>query len=548
MVPAGKGDLARIDGRWVTTHRACVTTGTGSFVLPDAASVDIAGTKSADLYMHQAQVVAAVRDGARSILLADEPGLGKTATSLVSSAAAGAQRVLVVCPAVVKVAWEREAQRWLDGARVQVLAGRKASPIAPETRVIVINYDILGSWAPTLLASGVDALIVDEAHMIKDGRAARSKAVEGLASALPAGALRMLLTGTPIPNRPIDLAHPLKVVGMLEHVGGFWAFAKRYCQAHEGDYGWDMTGADHLDELHEKLLSAGMVRRRKSDAVDLPSRTVVDVPVELTGPAARTVATAQAALVDRLADAVHAAAKRANNDRIDGEPIVVIDDALIRGVVVGSLGGGGAAFEELAALRVALGEAKALLVAQLARDLAESSKEPVVVMVHHRSVQDALAADLADLGVVRIAGGQDAQVRQAQIDHFQEGQAMVAVCSIQAAGVGITLHAASQMVLGELPWTAAAQDQAIDRIHRIGQDRPVTAWRIIAAGTLDERMAELISEKAAIGLAAIDGGVTAAGSEELGALDALVDLVVAALAQPRKRKVRKARAAKAVAA
>jgi SNF2 family DNA or RNA helicase len=114
--------------------------------------------------------------------------------------------------------------------------------------------------------------------------------------------------------------------------------------------------------------------------------------------------------------------------------------------------------------------------------------------------------------------------------------------------VGIALHAASQVVLGELPWTAAAQDQAIDRVHRIGQDRPVTAWRIIASGTLDERMAELIGEKAAIGLAAIDGGVVAAGSEELGALDALVDLVTAALAQPRKRKARKARTPKAAAA
>jgi SNF2 family DNA or RNA helicase len=171
-----------------------------------------------------------------------------------------------------------------------------------------------------------------------------------------------------------------------------------------------------------------------------------------------------------------------------------------------------------------------------------------VVMVHHRDVQAAIATELDDLGVVRITGGQGTTTRQTAIDAFQDRQAQVAVCSIQTAGVGIALHAASQVVLGELPWTAAAQDQAIDRVHRIGQDRPVTAWRIIASGTLDERMAELIGEKAAIGLAAIDGGVVAAGSEELGALDALVDLVTAALAQPRKRKARKARTPKAAAA
>lgn len=520
-IPAGSDvQLTKLPtGGWYARHPEGYCAGEeppATFAIPAVETVEVEGTPSDELYAHQAAVVAAVKDGARSILLADEPGLGKTATALIASAAAGAERVLVIAPAVVKIAWQREAATWLPGRTVQVLNGRKASAIADDTDVVIINYDVLTAWQESLAAWAPQALIVDEAHMIKNSRAARAKAVAEIAEALPADALRMLLTGTPIPNAPIDLAHPLRVLGVLDAVfGGFWPFAKRYAGAFHSGYGWDMSGATNLEELHEKLVGSCMVRRRKADVLDLPERLIVDVPVELTGAGARGVKAAQKALVDVLVAAVREVAPETR----------ALTPAMVGAVVRAAISSKGGAFAELAALRRELGAAKADLVVAQAEDLLEAG-EPVVVMVHHREVQDLVAAALADHGVVRIHGGQDPEDRQAAIDQFQAGDASVCVASIQAAGVGITLHRASQVIIGELPWTAAAQTQAIDRVHRIGQDEPVTAWRVIAAATLDERMAEVIGRKAGISLAAVDGGDQATGEEELTAAAILTELVL----------------------
>lgn len=523
-IPAG-GDveLTKLpSGGWYARHLQGYCEGEeppAAFTIPDVDAVDIPGTPSSDLYAHQAAVVAAVQGGARSILLADEPGLGKTATALIASAAAGADRVLVIAPAVVKIAWQREAGRWLPGRTVQVLNGRKASAIAAGTDVVIINYDILTAWQSQLTAWAPQALSVDEAHMVKNSKSARAKAVAEIAEALPTGALRMLLTGTPIPNAPIDLAHPLRVLGVLDPVfGGFWPFAKRYAGAFHSGYGWDLSGATNLDELHDKLKSSCMVRRRKADVLDLPERMIVDVPVELTGAAGKGVRAAQRALVDVLVAAVREVIPETK----------AATPAMVGAVVRAAISSKGAAFAELAALRRELGAAKAGLVVAQAEDLLEAG-QPVVVMVHHHDVQDLVATALAAHGVVRIHGGQTPEARQAAIDAFQAGEASVCVASIQAAGVGITLHRASQVVIGELPWTAAAQDQAIDRVHRIGQDAPVTAWRVIAAATLDERMASIIGRKAGISLAAVDGGDQAAEEDALTAAEILTELVLGRL-------------------
>lgn len=196
-------------------------------------------------------------------------------------------------------------------------------------------------------------------------------------------------------------------------------------------------------------------------------------------------------------------------------------------------------------IRKTLGVAKISLIIAQVEDLVGSG--PVVVFAHHRDVQDAVAEALQESGVVRIAGGQAAEERQAAIDAFQAGEAQVAVCSIQAAGVGITLSAASQVVIGEIPWTAASQSQAIDRVHRIGQDRSVTAWRILAAGTLDEKLAGAVAAKADISAQAIDGQesdpVQGGSPAQAMAEDLLTDV---RKALPAARRARKAAVALAV--
>ncbi len=520
-VEAGEGTVSKGPGGWLTEHAkyGCPGKQKPVFTLPAIDAVAIPGTASTELFAHQAQVVAAVQRGQRKIYLADEPGLGKTAVAAISLAAAGSRRAVIVVPAVVKVNWGREIDRWTPGRKASTLATKTASPIDPATEIVIVNYDILAAHLPSILAWRPDALIADEAHYVKDKKAARTKVVAAIAEAV-GGGLKMYLSGTPIPNRPIELAEPLKQLGMLEKFGGFWEFATHYCEATRTSFGWDMGGAANLGELNSKLLAAGMVRRLKADVLDLPERTVLDLPVALDAKAAGGVKTAQKAMVAKLVLAVKDFAKT--------QPLSY---ALIRRVVGGTLAGE-AGFTELSALRRALGVAKISLTVAQAEDLLESG--PVVVFAHHREVVDAIAAQLTEAGskVGTIIGGQSASARQAVVDGFQQGTLDVVVASIEAAGLGITLHRANQVVVGELPWTASAQTQAIDRVHRIGQDSPVTAWRIIADDTLDGKLASTVARKASIAAQAIDGTEDDGAEDGEGVADVIAALVAKAMKVP----------------
>lgn len=376
-----------------------------------------------------------MQDGTRSLYLADEPGLGKTAHAAISLVAAGSRRAVIVVPAVVKTNWEREIEMWTPGRSTIVVEGRKAVSVPLGTRVVIINYDILSAHLDSILAWSPDALIVDEAHYVKERKSARTKAVAAIAERVGDG-LKMYPSGTPVPNRPIELAEPLSHLGLLESLGGFWTFAKRYAQAHHDGYGWKMTGAANLDELHAKLVCVGMVRRRKSEVTDLPERTVIDLPVTLSGDGARDVRAAQAALTKRLVAAIKEQAKE------DGIKLKDISFELVR-TVVGRELSGSVGFEEIAALRKLIGIGKVDLIVAQTESLLQSGA--VVVFAHHRSVVDGIQEALSAAGhrVGVIIGGQAAAVRQEVIDGFQNGDLDVVFASIEASGVGITLHRAS---------------------------------------------------------------------------------------------------------
>src|SRR5699024_5993528 len=178
-----------------------------------------------------------------------------------------------------------------------------------------------------------------------------------------------------------------------------------------------------------------------------------------------------------------------------------------------------------------IGQAKASLAADYAAQLVHSVGK-VVFFAKHIDVMDTAEQVLTEAGLrtVSIRGDQSSKARQEAIDAFQnDPEVAVAVCSLTAAGVGLNLHAASNVVLGELSWTAAEQGQAIDRVHRIGQESSVTAWRILAAHTIDTKIAELIDSNQGLAARALDGDDTETGSMDSVQLDALIHLMRAAL-------------------
>jgi SNF2 family DNA or RNA helicase len=275
------------------------------------------------------------------------------------------------------------------------------------------------------------------------------------------------------------------------------------------------------------------VRRRKLEvAADIPARRIADLPVELDGRAGRSIRAAERDLASRMvAQYETALASRSAGAEVDG-----IDHDLVRRIARSELKDATTAQsgENVFTMMRHIGQAKAELAADYAAQLARSVGK-VVFFAKHIDVMDAAQEMFAQRGVrfSSIRGDQTPRVRQANIDAFvNDPDVAIAVCSLTAAGVGLNLQVASNIVLAELSWTNAEQTQAIDRSHRIGQAEPVTAWRIIAAQTIDARIAELIDSKAGLAARALDGSDEEVSSSAGVQLDALVALLTDALRAP----------------
>jgi SNF2 family DNA or RNA helicase len=275
----------------------------------------------------------------------------------------------------------------------------------------------------------------------------------------------------------------------------------------------------------------GIVRRRKVDvASDIPARRIADMPVELEGALGRSIRSAEQLLARRLVKRYQSALEA----RDPGVVVKGIDHELVRRVASwerqDTKDDGDGTGENVFSMMRRIGQAKAVLAADYTAQLARSAGK-VVFFAKHIDVMDAAEQTFAQRGIgySSVRGGQTSKARQASIEAFQnDPEIAVAVCSLSAAGVGLNLQVASNVVLAELSWTSAEQTQAIDRVHRIGQDQPVTAWRIIAAQTIDARIAELIGDKAGLAARALDGEDTEALAVDV-QLEALVSLLTDAL-------------------
>lgn len=419
----------------------------------------------------------------RRAFLADEQGLGKTIEALAALEAADAFPAVVVCPASLKLNWLREIAHWLPSRSARTLSGTLAAGPAPAPAdVTVVNYDIVAARLEELAALRPRALVLDEAHYCKNVAAKRTQAVQRLSAAVSRDGLVLALTGTPVVNRPAELISQLRILGRLEDFGSGARFGERF------------RGPDAHVRLHWHLRSRCFVRRLKADVLpQLPAKTRAVVPVELDNEAEYRLAESDLVawlrtqpLDLRELDARVAAALRA--------------ERLVR----------------LNALKLLAARGKLRGALAWVHDFL-SSGEPLVVFAAHREIQRALLERFP--AALHILGEDSPAARDAALRAFQDGAgAGLIVCSIEVAGQGLTLTRSSNVAFLELAWTPAKHEQAEDRCHRIGQQDAVTAYYLLAAGTMDETISTLLERKRAVIGAVTDGRQ----DDEEGVVDALV--------------------------
>jgi superfamily II DNA or RNA helicase len=404
---------------------------------------------------------------ARRAFLADEQGLGKTVEALAALEADGAFPAIVVCPASMKLGWQREAERWLPHRSVTVVEGRPAVP--PSGDITILNYEILAAHRDALARRRPRALVIDESHYCKNPHAKRTQAVRRLAAAVAPDGLRLALTGTPVLNHADELISQLRVLGRIEDFGSGARFSRQF------------RGRLSEERLHWHLRRRCFVRRLKADVLpQLPAKRQVVVPVALTN-----------ATEYRLAE----------RDVIEWLRTQPLDLSELNSRIAATLRA-----ERLAQLgtlqRLAARGKLAAALAWIADFLA--SGEALVVFARHVEVQEAVVERFPD--ALHLLGADSLRAREAAIAAFQDpdGPKLI-VGATRVAAQGITLTRASNVAFLELEWTPAMHDQAEDRCHRIGQHDAVTAWYLLAAGTIDETMARLIQRKREHVAAVTDG-------------------------------------------
>ena len=416
---------------------------------------------------------------ARRSFLADEQGLGKTVQALAALEEDDAYPAVVVCPASLKLNWMREIERWLPHRTATVLSGTARADVSHD--IVVLNYEVVHGHRERLLLRRPRALVLDESHYCKNPRAKRTQATRKLADGLPKDALRLALSGTPVLNRPDELVSQLRIIGRLEDFGSGARFARRF------------RGIGAEERIHWHLRRRCFVRRLKSEVLpQLPAKRQAVVPVELDNE--REYRLAERDVIAWLRE-----------QPLDLSELDAKIAAALRAERLAQLN----TLKRLAA-RGKLEPALAWIHTFLA------SGERLVVFAHHAEIQEALLDRFPD--AAHILGRDSVAQREAAVQAFQaEDGPQLIVGSTQVASQGITLTRASNVAFLELEWTPAIHDQAEDRCHRIGQHDAVTAWYLLAAGTIDETMAELIARKRGVVGAVTDGRA----AEDVGVVDAV---------------------------
>ena len=467
---------------------------------------------SKGLYPHQIEGIAFLL-GRRRALLADDMGLGKTRQSVIAMVEAeGEGPYLVICPASIKRNWAREIEIVFPDAEPTIVGPGPLPPI-DYCGWIIVNYEILGKNLEKLLAFDWKGVVFDEAHYLKNYQSQRSRNASKLVKEIKRDPVVHALTGTPMTSRPRDLFPLLQI---LDHPLGksFLSFAKRYCEAYQGDFGWVADGASNLEELTVQLHGV-MLRRRKDEVLDLPPKMRTWMDVELHPYAIQH--------FNRLVQEF--ISKFDTPEAIDGTPESVglssahraeLDDS----IDTTDLGSG---MGRITQVRRAIAFVKCRHTIKFVENALEQG-EKVIIFTSFLNTMQRFQKHFKDRAVY-VSGEVPAHERQDSVDRFQNDDAIkIFVANMHIAGVGINLTAARQVVFNDLDWVPANHWQAEDRAYRIGQTGTVNVTYMIATGTVDSFVKTVLETKAALTDSIVEGSILIPGGEAALQLDVLSEL------------------------
>ncbi len=402
-------------------------------------------------------------------ILADDMGLGKTTSAVIASLESKARKILIVCPASLKINWEREIRNYSD-RKVLIVEGRKWGSTFD---FYIINYDIIKNYHTTdksedsddyklLVNANFDLAIVDEAHYISNATANRTRLLNDVLETIPKV---WLLTGTPMTSRPINYFNLLKIVESPLALN-WQSYVRRYCKGYQFNVGnrkvWNTSGASNLDELRERTKNL-VLRRMKTDILDLPEKIVTPVFVELSS---------------KMYDEELEEFTRISNDKKNDETITVTLNRLMK-------------------IRQLIAYEKIPYTCELIDKCLEQGKK-VIVFTNFTMSLDMLHEKYKKVSVT-LDGRMNKDRRQENVDRFQnDDKIKVFIGNIKAAGVGITLTSAEIVIMNDLSFVPADHSQGEDRAYRYGQKNSVLVYYPVFENTVEKIIYNILQKKKGI--------------------------------------------------
>jgi len=428
-------------------------------------------------------------------LIGDQPGLGKTIQVLGFVNKVKPANVLVVCPTTIIWNWREEAKKWLvDEYEILTISSKKTEVPKRDGLFVVVNYEKLVGESPLAksLARKWETAVYDECHMIKNIHAKRSQAILGPTGLMRRSLRNLFLSGTPIENYPREI-WPIAAAICPAKFGDWWEFAHRYCGLHQeerhGKKSWVADGATNLPELQQRLRSTFMIRRLKQDVLkELPPKRRQLVMLEPSSDRNWSEHPQFKRWREIYEKRYEEALARLESSKTEVE---------YKTAALALEKFTGIAFEEMSEFRHLTALAKLPMAIKYLEDLLTSGVKNFVVFAHHVDVLTKLY-ERFKADAVLVYGGISQTKREEAVKSFQAGTKKIFIGQTKAAGVGITLTAASVVVFVESDWVPGVLSQAEDRLCRIGQKKMVHVIHLILGNTLDANMTRRVVEKQAI--------------------------------------------------